>query len=151
MRKIVLYLILAAAASAVSTCSDNSSNPGERRVSANLRQISGCVSTVLSTRTVADSSFEYLFGDTLFFSFLLSGNCCPDSNRFALSYELNSDTLHVAAMDTAAHLCRCICNYVVRAEFANLPLDHYTLICTRSDDSGKVYYSETVIRGSAGR
>ncbi len=76
----------------------------------------------------------------------MTGNCCPDSNRFALSYAVKGDTLLVAAIDTAKNLCYCKCDYIVRAEFRNLPLDHYVFVCTRSDDSGKVYYRENVSR-----
>lgn len=128
-------------------CTDSSSGAGEFQVGANLRQISGCISHVSSLSSVGDSSFSYLFGDTLFVSFMLSGNCCPDSNRFVLSYEVKADTLYVSAVDTAERGCYCVCNYILRAEFFNLPLDRYTFVCPRPDDGERVYYDEAVTRG----
>ena len=70
---------------------------------------------------------------------MLSGNCCPDSDRFAMSYDVRSDSLFVTATDTAARMCLCTCSYILQAKFANLPLDRYTFVCIRPDDTGKVY------------
>ncbi len=146
MKKAGLFLSLAILAGALVTCSDNSSNPEGRQIQANLHQIGGCLSNVPYKTSAADSLFSYQFGDTLFVDFVLTGNCCPDSNRFALSCDVKGDTLLVAAIDTAENLCYCTCDYIVRAEFRNLPLDHYVFVCTRPDDSGKVYYRDNVSR-----
>lgn len=146
MKNAAISLVFGLLALAGLSCTNNSSGPGVAQINANLRQVSGCISKVSSSSQAGDSSFAYEFGDTLYVSFMLSGNCCPDSNRFSLSYEVRSDTLYVAATDTAARMCYCICNYVLRAEFANLPFDRYTFICTRPDDGGKVYYDEIVVR-----
>jgi hypothetical protein len=146
MKKGGLFILLGVMSAVLATCTDKSSNPGGQQIYANLRQIGGCVSSALHKSAASDSSFGYQFGDTLFVDFLLTGNCCPDSNRFALSYEVRGDTLLVAATDTAGNLCYCVCDYIVRAEFRNLPLDHYVFVCSRTDDSGKVYYREIVSR-----
>ncbi len=150
MRRFGLLLLLSAVAGMLVTCSEKSTGPGNQEIRANLYQIKGCLSGLKLTQAgIADSCFGYQFGDTLSVEFCLTGNCCPDSNRFALTSELKGDTIFVAAMDTAEALCLCICNYRVHADFMNLPLSRYVFVCTRSDDSGKVYYSETVSRNSA--
>lgn len=145
MKKPVLLIL---SALLLATCTDKSSDPGSLEPGASLRQIKGCFSLPsLAGFAYTDSCFSCQFGDTLSIEFCLSGNCCPDSNRFALAYQVRSDTILVAAADTAEHLCRCICNYHIRAEFTNLRLNHYLFVCTRSDDGAKVYYAETVSRG----
>ena len=145
MKKGALLLL---SALLLATCTDKSSGPGNPEPSASVRQINGCFQMPsLAGFVYTDSCFTYQFGDTLAIEFCLTGNCCPDSDRFSLVYEMKSDTIIMAATDTAQHLCRCICNYRIRAVFANLPLNSYVFVCTRSDDSGKVYYAETVSRG----
>jgi len=72
-----------------------------------------------------------------------TANCCPDSNRFSLSYGIRNDTITVVVVDTAAHLCRCICRYVIRGEFKDLPLDHYVFACNYDN---KLVYLEHVYR-----
>jgi hypothetical protein len=58
-----------------------------------------------------------------------------------------NDTIRVIVADTAAHLCRCSCNYMLHAELYDLPLDGYTLICERQDYSSKaILYSTYVHR-----
>lgn len=132
----------------LATCTDKSSGPGNLEPGASLRQIKGCFSLPSLTEfAYTDSCFTYEFGDTLVIEFCLTGNCCPDSDRFTLVYEMKSDTIMVAATDTAQHLCHCICNYRIHAEFSNLQLNSYVFVCTRSDDSGKLYYAEGVSRG----
>ena len=148
MKNAAILFVASLLAEAGLSCSGNSSGPGVPQVSANLRQLSGCISKVSSASQARDLSFAYEFGDTLYVSFMLPGNCCPDSNRFATWYDVSNDTLYVAATDTAARMCYCTCSYVLRAEFVNLPLNRYTFICTRPDDNGKVYYDETVVRKS---
>lgn len=140
------YAFLLSLAFGVSSCTDNSPRPGELQIGAKSRQISKCIKVVLSGRSIADSSFGCRFGDTLCVHFLLSGNCCPDSNRFTFLHHVSNDTLYVDAIDTERHLCNCICNYLIRAEFVNLPLDRYTFICGRPDYGWRVYYGEIVVR-----
>ncbi len=151
MKRIVLSILVSAMAAVLVTCSEKSTGPGNQDVGAKLYQIKGCLSSAkLAIAGLPDSCFGYRFGDTLVVEFCLTGNCCPDSNRFTLTGETRGDTIFVAAADTAERLCYCICDYRVRAEFTNLVLNHYRFICRRSDDSGKVYYDEAVYRAPAG-
>ncbi len=139
VREVGILLISALLAVAGVNCAKSPSGPGVSRIQVSFRQVGGCISKVSSTSQVGDSSFAYEFNDTLHVSFMLSGNCCPDSDRFAMSYDVRSDSLFVTATDTAARMCLCTCSYILQAKFANLPLDRYTFVCIRPDDTGKVY------------
>ncbi|MBN1301564.1 MAG: hypothetical protein JW995_10155 [Melioribacteraceae bacterium] len=113
-----------------------------------IAQIGGCVSAA-NTRnsSMGDSSFFYEFKDMLKVEFWLSGNCCPDSDRFASDYRISNDTIFVTMADTAANLCRCICNYNIVAEFSNLAFDRYLFQVRREDwISRYIFYSEYVFR-----
>ena len=99
-------------------------------------QIPGCKSGQLGKSSVAtDSCFTYQFDDALDVYFCASANCCPDSNRFLIRHETRRDTILVTIADTAAHLCRCNCTYMLHAEFHDLPADHYVFVCQRQDYS----------------
>lgn len=129
------------------TCTDRSSNPGNQPIQASLYQVGGCQSHGLDKVVSGDSCLSYQFKDKLVADFCLVGNCCPDSNRFELSYEISHDTIFVAVADTAERLCNCFCYYTARAEFDNLPLNHYMFYCTRADDGDRVIYCQDVYRG----
>lgn len=120
---------------------DRSTGPEQEHL---LYQITGCGGG-LAKSFVADSCFSYQFGTDLIIDFCVTANCCPDSNRFDLSYETRHDTIAIAVQDTAARLCRCICPYVIHAEFHELPLDHYTIQCMYDN---RVAYNEEVHQGS---
>lgn len=109
-------------------------------------QVPGC-QRQLGKSTASDSCFSYQFHDALIVDFCASANCCPDSNRFSFKRTVSHDTIMVTIADTAAHLCRCICRYVLHMEFHDLPGDNYVFFCTREDYSDRlVFYSERVHR-----
>ena len=140
-------LLAALAGARLVSCAEKSTNPGIPGGQGPLYQVPGCASKPLARTRVGDSCFSYTFGKDLNVDFCLSGNCCPDSNRFALRYEVRHDTLLVVAADTAAPLCRCNCSYVIHGTFSDLPLDKYLFLCTREDYSSRlVHYSEYVYR-----
>lgn len=108
-----------------------------------LEQIDGC-SSVLARAVTADSCFTYLFDSNLIIDFCVTANCCPDSDRFVLSADIISNNISITVQDTAADLCRCICPYLVHAEFCELPLDDYLVRVLVGTDS--LIYEETVQR-----
>jgi hypothetical protein len=144
MKKCGLFFVIAMSVGIFFSCSDKSSNPGNQQVKASLYQVGGCQSHLAKVSEV-DSCFSYQFGEKLVVDFCLTGNCCPDSNRFVLSHKISNDTIYIVAVDTAEHLCRCICKYVIHAEFENLPLSHYIFYCA---DSNIVYYDQVVQRNN---
>lgn len=150
MKAQINVLVLAALLCTFVGCFEHAVNPQPRPFAAVLYQVPGC-GAGLSKATPNDSCFSYQFEKTLCVDFCLTGNCCPDSNRFALAYEIKNDTLAVTVADTAAVLCRCVCTYTIRFELDNLPLDRYVFYCTRNDyDSRLVHYCEVVQRKRGG-
>jgi hypothetical protein len=109
-------------------------------------QVPGCGANLLKA-SASDSCFSYQFHDALIVDFCATANCCPDSNRFSFKQRVSHDTIMVTIADTAAHLCRCICPYVLHMEFRDLPGDSYIFFCTWDDYSDRlVFYSERVHR-----
>jgi hypothetical protein len=97
--------------------------------------------------TANDSCFSYQFHAALVVEFCVLGNCCPDSDRFTFKHTISHDTIMVTIADTAAHLCRCVCPYVLHMEFRDLPGDSYVFYCSEGDSSDLVVlYSERVRR-----
>ena len=92
-------------------------------------QVPGCNRHTLSKSTNPDSCFVYSFEDTLKIDFCVTGNCCPDSNRFTTNYKIKSDTIFVKVKDIEEHICRCMCNYTIHLEFNNLEKDKYIFYC----------------------
>lgn len=131
---------------AFSSCSEKSHNPETQQNKGLLYQVGGCQSIQSAKLTANDSCFSYQFDQQLSVDFCVSGNCCPDSNRFKLSYEIRKDTITVVVVDTAANLCRCNCTYLIRAQFDDLPLDHYLFYCIRADHDNKVVYYQDIYR-----
>ncbi|OGU35431.1 MAG: hypothetical protein A2068_07870 [Ignavibacteria bacterium GWB2_35_6b] len=113
----------------------------EKEVKFNSYQISGCNHNLFGKKSTADSCFVYSFDDKLEIDFCVPGNCCPDSNRFVTNYELNSDTLFLSVTDTAANLCRCMCNYIIHAEISGLHKDKYIFYC---NIGGRIIYNEQI-------
>ncbi len=147
MKEIVMALVVVLLAAGLTTCTDRSAGPNSMNVKATLYQSGGWDSPgVLSEIEPSGSCFKYKFVDTLLVEFCLTGNCCPDSNRFSLTHEIRGDTIFVTSADTARNLYRCFCRYVIHAEFENLELNRYRFICARSDEGGRVYYVESVSR-----
>ena len=122
-----------------------STNPGTANFLA--YQVPRCGSGL--GKVSADSCFSYRFGDVLIADFCASGNCCPDSNRFLIEAEVAHDTVFVTIADTARHLCRCTCSYLLHVELADLHLPSYVFVCQRQDYSSRyILYCERVYRGA---
>ena len=115
------------------SCKEKSADPGDQGPVTSSFQSSKCGGGGLLKTMAKDSLFTYTFTDRLVIDFSLSGNCCPDSNRYSVSSVAGTDTIVIAVVDTAEHLCRCMCQYIIRSEFLNLPNDHYVVKCTLTD------------------
>ncbi|KAB2844520.1 MAG: hypothetical protein F9K45_04845 [Melioribacteraceae bacterium] len=113
----------------------------EKDVKFNSYQISGCNHNLFGKKSAVDSCFVYSFDDKLEIDFCVSGNCCPDSNRFVTNIKLSSDTLFVSVIDTAENLCRCICNYIIHAEISGLQKENYIFYCNYDN---QIIYSEQI-------
>lgn len=102
-----------------------------------LYQIPGCKGNSLSKSFNAqlDSCFHYSFAEKLEIEFCVSGNCCPDENRFVTTSKIVNDSIIIAVRDTAQHLCRCICNYIIHGEFESLPLNKYIVKCIMNTEN----------------
>ena len=112
-----------------------------------LEQIAGCQNNKLNKSVSADSCFFYTFKTELNLQFCVSGNCCPDSNRYALSSKILKDTLEIAIKDTARNLCRCNCKYFINAQFQDLNSDRYIIKCVQEGfNDMKVLYLKEVNR-----
>ena len=144
--KINISLFLLIFALHIFSCSDDSpTNTAEEKFEFVSYQIPGC-NFVFSLEKVIpqDSCFSYSFHDTLKIAFCVVGNCCPDSGRFVTNYDINSDTLFVSVLDTAANLCDCICPYTIQIEISGLLNDRYLFYCNYED----MAYSEIVTKDS---
>jgi hypothetical protein len=119
------------------SCKEKSANPENRGPVSSSFQSSKCMGSALSKRSSSDSVFTYTFADALIVDFSVTGNCCPDSDRYSVSSLAGSDTIVIAAIDTAEHLCRCLCRYMIHSEFLNLPNDHYIVKCTIAVPQGE--------------
>jgi hypothetical protein len=109
----------------------------------NLYQVSGCLNKSFDS----DSCFFYRFGRTLAVDFCVTGNCCPDHDRFVIQDSIYSDTVFVTLTDTAETLCRCYCVYNIHTDFHFLEGESYWFIVSQPDSSGmNILYSEKVIR-----
>ena len=125
-------------------CSDRGAEAEMANDSYSLYQVPGCGNTGLARLSSNDSCFTYDFDRVLYLSWCVPANCCPDSNRFALSSKVRLDTIIVAVRDTAQRNCRCTCPYTICASFAELPLDRYVFLVQYD---GSLYYREVVYRG----
>jgi len=135
----------------LATCSDNSSNPTGNQPAGTVAQIPGCVSHGMNKISATDTNFVWTFTDRLVLDFGLLADCSIDSIRFATSHSISNDTIYVVSVDTATQNEYCICDYIIHAEFENLPLDHYVIICTQIDNGTRiVVYAKDVYR-SAGQ
>lgn len=84
-----------------------------------------------------------LFDNILKINLSLPANCCPDTNRFDYVHTINGDVIDFIVIDTAAHLCKCICNYSIEIEMNDLDKNSYQFVCTYYDS---IYYNEKVFR-----
>ncbi len=121
-------------------CSDSTSPTNHSDVL--FEQVPGCGNFNLP-KLADDSGFSYTFDNTLKINLSLPANCCPDTNRFDYAHTINGDEINFIVIDTAAHLCKCICPYTIEIEIIDLQQDSYKFICTYDDS---VYYNERVFR-----
>jgi hypothetical protein len=129
----MLLLSISALISFIS-CTENISTKSEDAyIEFSSYQISGCNSSPFSKVSENDSCFDYSFDDTLKIDFCVTGNCCPDSQRFVSYYNIKSDTLFVSVVDTASRLCHCICNYKIHLELLGLTNEQYIFYCNYGD------------------
>ena len=138
-RKLFLFVLVLLTFS----CRDKSSNPGDEQpqVTGIMYQVPGCQRNLFKKTSSVDTCFSYSFTDSLKIDFCVSANCCPDRERFSLNYKIETDTIFIAAKDTAADLCDCICPYIIHAEFSNLPLGRYIVCCNYNN---KLIYERVV-------
>ncbi|MFB0515089.1 MAG: hypothetical protein ACETWG_00610 [Candidatus Neomarinimicrobiota bacterium] len=109
-----------------------------------LTPINGCQSGSLSKAFVGDSLFSYQFDDDLLLDFRVTGNCCPDSNRFVLAHEIMGKSITIIVADTAADLCFCTCSYLIHTEFYDMPEDMYVVHVVTDD--GEIIHAKEVWR-----
>ena len=130
MKTLTHKLLIAVQILFLISCSKSSLTDNEEKVDFKSYQVAGCNNSVsLEKIAFADSCFDYSFNDTLKIDFCVLGNCCPDSNRFAVDYNLHSDSISVSVVDTAANLCKCLCNYKIHLELTGLSKDKYLFSC----------------------
>lgn len=126
------------------SCRDTALQP---ETTAKIYQAGKCNGTALFKSVQDDSCFVYSFSSTLTIDFCVSGNCCPDSNRFTSSYSLSNNEIAIKIKDTAPNLCRCMCRYTIHSEFYDLKLDSYQVDCiSETNNENKILYSKLVQR-----
>ncbi len=125
---------------AIFACGDHGTTP---KSDSHIFQIGRCQGTVGSAALSADSCFVWSFGQTLLIDFCVAANCCPDTNRFALSSQIRNDTILISVTDTAASLCSCDCGYIIRAEFDSAPEYVYQVMVYYG---GSLLYSREINR-----
>lgn len=132
-------------------CSENNQIANsEKDIVFSAYQIPGCQDQYTLTKKSEDSTFSYSFNDTLKVEFRVSGNCCPDSNRFIATNSIKNDTIYVTVNDTSINGCYCNCYYTMHMEITGLVKDKYFFYC---DYPGmypymdSVKYRETLFRG----
>ncbi len=132
----------------VSCVTDHSVESGDSPSRFSFRQVPGCLATSNTRDATPDSCFRYAFDDeTLSLEFCVTGNCCPDTDRFDVSIRVSQTVIGIAVADTAANLCRCICPYLLQVEIRDLMLNEYQVNC---DADSVRLYSETVKISSGG-
>ncbi|UCD38293.1 MAG: hypothetical protein JSW54_02085 [Fidelibacterota bacterium] len=125
-------------------CNNSSTESQEWDGQFQLAQVNGCQSGSLGKASVGDSLFSYEFEDDLLIDFRVSGNCCPETDRFELSHAIVSKSITITVADTAADLCLCTCPYTIHTEFYDMPEDMY--VVTVVTDDGEVLHEEDVWR-----
>ena len=113
-------------------CAEKSTGPASTATV--VFEVPGCRPSYPGAALIlVDSCFSYQFQDQLNVDFCVSGNCCPDSNRFSIDHMINADTITVTIADTAARLCRCMCRHWIHAEIHGLAADDYTFVVNQRD------------------
>ena len=143
MKKTFLSVSMVIAVLLFWTCNDKSVN-NDTEAAAVFKQGKCGESFLKRSSSPFDSVFTYSFENNLILDFSVSGNCCPDSNRFSVSHLFNGDTLNIVVADTALNGCRCMCPYMIEADFQDLSKDSYLVICERP--SGYLLHKVRVYR-----
>ena len=125
--------------------STNSDSP-EKKVETISFQIPGCRAPgLIKAKGIEEyPCFKYNFTDTLRIEFCVSGNCCPDSFRFASEINIISDTIFVSVVDTAENLCYCDCLYKMHLEITGLPENKYLFYCDFESHTETFKYREYI-------
>lgn len=112
-----------------------------------FNQIPGCQRQHLNKSSLIDSCFSYLFNENLVVDFCVTGNCCPDKDRYIITSSIVEDSIFITVKDTAKNLCRCICNYIIHGEFQSLTKNNYIIKCIQKGLPDKeVIYLKQVSR-----
>ena len=126
-------------------CKDEISSP---EVEASIYQKGKCIGSGLA-KSVADSCFNYSFSQKLSLEFCVTGNCCPDSARFITNYEIAHDTIKIFVKDIEQNLCRCVCKYLIHAEFSYLNLSSMVVNCYQiADGKSQLLYNRKISKSS---
>jgi hypothetical protein len=136
MRILIITLAIGFLAFLCLSCGEKSTDPDSQSSISFSSRYSKCLSSGLLKSSRLDSVFTYSFTDSLVIDFSVNANCCPDSNRFAVTESAGTDTLVISVADTAGNLCYCICTYMVHTSFENLPNDHYVVRCRVGNSQG---------------
>jgi len=127
MRSLTFLVIVISMLVFIGNCSNDTVAPKPTVV---LQQVSGChYNQALAPPNPEDSCFSWQYSSYLSVAFCVVGNCCPDHDRFSLAYSIDNDSISIAVADTAAELCQCTCPFLIRAEFHDLPLNQYAVVC----------------------
>ena len=140
MRNLILLLVLVLG---FVNCRKAINESTESRGIGDVVQLDGCARGSLQKESEADSCFTWSFTENLTADFCVKANCCPDTDRFQLDYSIEAGAIHVTVQDTAQNLCRCICPYLIHAEFSELEKDSYHFFVEYNDS---VLYDMQVIR-----
>ncbi len=143
------FLLFLLVVSFVVSCSNsNPTKVQEKQLEFSAQQVPGCFSDSSLAKVLSnDSCFDYTFRDTLKIDFCVSGNCCPDSQRFVSDVKVKSDTIFVSVTDTARNLCYCKCKYKIHLEINGLSENQYLFYCDypgRYDFQDSLRYREIV-------
>lgn len=133
MRRIpVKFLAAVFLFSAVFSCTSETENPGNLKLSVNILNTPGCnhlksadmPATVPVSQSCADYSFDQAAGK-LFINHLNAGfNCCPESLWCTVAYR--NDTIIIQEMEK--HMgCKCNCLYDLEMEVAGIEAGKYQL------------------------
>ena len=129
MKRLIYFILITLTLTVIFSCNTAPTNNDDTS-KGDIYQIPGCGNHTLAKSTFSpeDYSFVYQFDSKLIIEFVVMANCCPDSDRFDLSYNVNKDTIFVVVEDTARNLCYCTCPYTIHLEINNPLENHYYFI-----------------------
>lgn len=110
-----------------------------------IYQLGKCNGSGLN-KTLSADCFNYTFKDKLILDFCVQGNCCPDSNRFTFTHNIQNDQISIFITDIEQNLCKCNCSYVIHAEISNLKYDKYNVYCFQNKNGTNTILYNTIIQ-----